>query len=225
VCETLPASVADDPTKQTDNVKNKILYKIGLLCGLIPLTVGLFIFFAWWTARAFFAFDLHSFETYGFLWTLFSIPVASIGLLLLTIFAFKNYPNFIRQSILGLSLILVNIPTAYWVLEKQADLEKRAYVKIYYKSGVVDLAELKLKSNYFQKDIGELECLDAKVFYFYPKYVNERSGDSYPDVEPVTLTLKTKKQDYTVELKLPRIDKGECLKLYIDKEFNLLEKW
>ena len=49
-------------------MKNKILYIIGLLCGLIPLTVGLFIFFAWWTARAFFAFDLSSFEAYGFLW-------------------------------------------------------------------------------------------------------------------------------------------------------------
>lgn len=189
------------------------------------MTVGLFIFFAWWTARAFFAFDLHSFEAYGFLWTLISIPVATIGLVLMTIFAIRNYSKFIRQSIIGLSLILVNIPTAYWVLIKQADLEKRAYVKIYYKSGVVNLSEMKLKSNYFEKDIGELECLDSKVFYYYPKYVNERSGDSYPDVEPVTLTVKTKKSDYTVELKLPRIDKGECLKLYIDKEFNLLTKW
>lgn len=207
------------------NVKSKILYKIGLLCGLIPLTVGLFIFFAWWTARAFFAFDLHSFEAYGFLWTLISIPVATIGLILVTIFAIRNYPNFIQQSIIGLCLILVNIPTAYWVLIKQADLEKRAYVKIYYKSGVVDLSEMKLRSNYFEKDIGELECLDSKVFYYYPKYVNERSGDSYPDVEPITLTVKTQKGNYTVELKLPRIDKGECPKLYIDKEFNLLTKW
>ncbi len=206
-------------------MKNKILYKIGLLCGLIPLTVGLFIFFSWWTTRAFFAFDLHSFETYGFLWTLVSIPIATLGLLLLTIFAFKNYSNFIRQSILGLCLILVNIPIAYWVLVKQADLEKRAYVKIYYKSGVVNLSELKLKSNYFEKNIGELECLTSKVFYFYPKYINERSGDSYPEVEPVTLILKTNKHGQTIELNLPRIDKGQCTKLYIDKEFNLLEKW
>lgn len=189
------------------------------------MTVGLFIFFGWWIARAFFAFDLHSFEAYGFLWTLISIPVATIGLILVTIFAIRNYPNFIRQSIIGLCLILVNIPTAYWVLIKQADLEKRAYVKIYYKSGVVDLSEMKLRSNYFEKEIGELECLDSKVFYYYPKYVNERSGDSYPDIEPVTLTVKTQKGDYTIELKLPRIDKGECLKLYIDKEFNLLTKW
>lgn len=206
-------------------MKNKILYKIGLLCGLIPLTVGLSIFFTWWTARAFFAIDLNSLEGYGFLWTLISIPIATIGLLLVSIFVIINYPNFIRQSIYGFGLILVNIPIANWVLSKQADLEKRAYVKIYYKSGVVDLEELKLKSNYFQKDIGELECFESKVFYYYPKYVNERSGDSYNDIEPVTLTLKTKKSNFTVELKLPRIDKGECLKLYIDKESNLLTKW
>ncbi len=206
-------------------MKKKILYKIGLLCGLVPLTVGLFIFFTWWTARAFFAINLHSFETYGFLWTLISIPVSTVGLLLVTIFAIKNYPNFIRQSIFGLSLILVNIPTAYWVLVKQAELEKRAYVKIYYKSGVVDISEMKFKSNYFEKYLGKLECLDSKVFYYYPKYVNERSSDSYPEIEPITLILKTEKSNHIIELKLPRIDKGECLNLYIDKEFKLLDKW
>ncbi len=206
-------------------MKNKILYKIGLLCGLIPLTVGLFIFFTWWTARAFFAIDLNSFEGYGLLWTLISIPIATIGLLLVIIFAIRNYPNFIRQSIFGLSLILANIPAAYLVLVKQADLEKRAYIKIYNKNEVDDLAELKLKSNYFKKVIGELKCSESKVFYYYPKYVNGRGTDRYPEVEPVTLTLKTKKHNNTVELKLLRIDKGSCLKLYIDKEFNLLTKW
>ncbi|MFA9213228.1 MAG: hypothetical protein ACEQSR_05205 [Candidatus Methylacidiphilales bacterium] len=206
-------------------MKNKIIYQIGLLCGIIPLTVGLFIFFAWWIARAFFAIDLNSFEEYGFLWTIISIPIATIGLLLVTIFTIRNYPNFIRQSIFGFSLILINIPTAYWVLEKQADLDKRAYVKIYYKSGVVDLSELKLKSSYFEKNLGDLECLDSKVFYYYPKYVNERSRDSYSEIEPVTLILKTKKHAEIIKLRLPRIEKGQCLKLYIEKEFNLLTKW
>ncbi len=216
--------VANDSNRKT-NMKNKITYKIGLLCGIIPLTVGLFIFSAWWIARAFFAIDLKSFEEYGFLWIIISIPIATTGLLLEAIFTIRNYPNFTRQSIFGLSLILLNIPTVYWVLEKQADLENRAYVKIYYKSGVVNLDALKLKSNYFEKGIGELECLDSKVFYYYPKYVYERSGNSYSEIEPVTLTLKTKKYDQIVELRLPRIEKGECLKLYIDKEFNVLKKW
>lgn len=206
-------------------MKNRIIYKIGLLCGLIPLTVGLLIFFSWWTARAFYAVDLYNLEGYGFFWTLISIPIATIGLILLIIFAIRNYPNFTRLSILGLCLILVNIPTAYWVLVKQADLRKRAYVKFYYKSGVVDLSQLQLKSNYFEKDIGELESLDSKICSYYPKYINESSGDSYPETEPVTLILKTNNHRQTIELKLPRIDKGQCMKLYIDKEFNLLTKW
>ena len=138
-------------------MKNRKIYNIGLFCGLIPLTVGLFIFFTWWTARAFYAVNLYNLEAYGFLWMLISIPIATTGLILLIIFAIRNYPNFTRLSILGLCLILVNIPTAYWVLVKQADLGKRAYIKIYYKSGVDDLSKLKLKSNYFEKDLGELE--------------------------------------------------------------------
>ena len=203
-------------------MKNKILYKIGLLCGLIPLTVGLFIFFAWWTARAFFAFDLRSFEAYGFLWALISIPVASIGLLLLTIFAFKNYPNFLRQSILGLLLVLVNIPTAYLVLLKQADLETRAYIKIYNKTKQ-DNVEITLKASDFEKQLGKFSDTETIVDFYYPKYINERGSDSYPTIDSVTLIVKEK---FTTHyLKLPRIDKGQCEKLYIDKEFKLLYKW
>lgn len=203
-------------------MKNKILYKIGLLCGLIPLTVGLFIFFALWTARAFFAIDLNSFEGYGFLWILISIPIATIGLLLLTIFVFKNYPNFIRQSILGLSLILVNIPTAYWVLGKQADLDKRAYIRIYNKTKQ-DNIEILLKGSDFEKKLGTFNNNETLVDYYFPKYVDERGNDSYPTIDTVTLIVKEKFA--THYLTLPRIDKGQCDKLYIDKEFKFLGKW
>lgn len=203
-------------------MRNKILYKIGLLCGLIPLTVGLFIFFAWWTARAFFAIDLNSFEGYGFLWTLISIPIATIGLLLLTIFAIKNYPNFIRQSILGLSLILVNIPTVYWVIGKQADLDKRAYISIYNKTKQ-DNVEISLKGSDFEKKLGTFNDNETLVDYYFPKYVDERGNDSYPTIDTVTLIVKEK---FTTHyLTLPRIDKGQCDKLYIDKEFRLIDKW
>ena len=203
-------------------MKNKILYKIGLFCGLVPLTGGLFIFFSWWTARAFFAIDLVSFEGYGFLWTLFSIPVATIGLLLLTFVLFKNYPNFLRQSLLGLFLVLVNIPTAYWVLGKQADLDKRAYIKIYNKTKQ-DNVEITLKGSDFEKKLGTFSDSESLVDYYFPKYIDERGNDSYPTIDTVTLIVKEK--FITHYLTLPRIDKGQCDKLYIDKEFKLLDKW
>ena len=203
-------------------MKNKILYKIGVFCGLVPLTGGLFIFFTWWTARAFFATDLDSFEGYGFMWTLFSIPVATIGLLLLTFFLFKNYPNFLRQTFLGLFLVLVNIPTAYWVLVKQADLDKRAYIKIYNKTKQ-DNVEISLKGSDFEKKLGTFSDSETLVDYYFPKYVDERGNDSYPTIDTVTLIVKEK---FTTHyLTLPRIDKGQCEKLYIDKEFKLLDKW
>ena len=203
-------------------MKNKLLYKIGLLCGLVPLTGGLFIFFTWWTARAYFAYDLRSFEGYGFLWTLFSIPVATIGLLLMIIFLFKNYKDFLRQSIFGLLLVLINIPIAYWVLGKQADLGTRAYIKIYSKTKQ-DNVELTLKASDFEKKLDVLENNGTLVDFYYPKYINERGSDSYPTIDTVTLIVKEK---FTTHyLTLPRIDKGQCESLYIDKEFKLLDKW
>ena len=203
-------------------MKNKILYKIGLLCGLIPLTVGLFIFFTWWIARAFFAFDLNSFEVYGFLWTLISIPIASIGLLLFAIFIFKSYPNFLRQSLLGLLLVLINIPIVYWVLLKQADLETRAYIRIYNKTKQ-DNVYISLKSSDFEKQLGKCNDTEDIVNFYYPKYIDNFGGSSSPTIDSVTLIIKDRHS--TIKLKLPRIEKGECIKLYIDKEFNLLEKW
>jgi hypothetical protein len=203
-------------------LKNKILYKIGLLCGLVPLTIGLFIFFAWWAARAFFAINLHSFETYGFLWTLISVPIASIGLLLISIFFIKNFSNFLRQSLLGLILILVNIPTAYWILGKQSDLGKRANIKIYNKTKQDNL-ELTLKSSDFETQLGTLSDSETLVGYYFPKYIDEHGNDSYPTIDAVTLIVKEKFT--TLYLKLPRIDKGQCEKLYLNKEFKLLNKW
>lgn len=202
-------------------MKNIILYNIGILCGLVPLTVGLFIFFAWWTARAFFAIDLHSFEAYGFLWILISIPVASIGLLLLIIFAFKNHPEFVRQSLLGMLLVLINIPAAYLILIKQADLEARAYIKIYNQTKQNNV-ELTLRTSDFEKQLGKFSDTENIVDFYYPKYINERGSDSYPIIDSVTLIVK---EAYTTHyLILPRIDKGQCENLYINKEFELLEK-
>ena len=203
-------------------MKNKVLYKIGIFCGLIPLTGGLFIFFAWWAARAFFARDLDSFEGYGLMWTLFSIPIATIGLLLLTFFVFKNYPNFLRQSLLGLFLVLVNIPTVYWVLGKQADIDKRAYIKIYNKTKQDNL-EISIKGSDFEKKLGTFSDSETLIDYYLPKYFYVLDNGSYPNIDRVTLIVKEK---FTTHyLPLPLIDKGQCNKLYIDKEFKLLDKW
>ena len=214
-------SVANN-TNKTINVKNYILYKSGLLCGLIPLTVGLFIFFVWWVARVFWVIDLNSFEGYGFLWIFISIPIAAIGLLWMTIFTINNYPNFVRQSIFGFSLILVNIPTTYWVICKQADIAQRAYIKVYNKTKQ-DNIEITLKGSDFEKKLGTFNESETIVDYYFPKNIDERGNDSYPTIDTVILIVKEKLT--THYLTLPRIVKGQCETLYIDKEFNLYKKW
>ena len=134
-------------------MRNKILYTIGIWCGLVPLTVGLAIFFIWWTARSFYAINLDNFEIYGFIWILISIIIAISGLVLVTIFFFQNYKSYPRQSIMGLLLILINIPISYAVIIKTADIKQRAYIKIYNNSKQ-DNIELILKASYFEKKLG-----------------------------------------------------------------------
>lgn len=153
---------------------------------------------------------------------LISVPVASIGILLLIIFAFKNYPNFLIQSLFGILLILINIPTLDWVLDKQTEIDKRTYIKIYNKSNE-DNIELTLKASYFEKKLGKLNEAENSNSFYYPKYTELTDDSSVPTIESVTLIVKTK---FTTRyLTLPSLDSGECQKLYLDKEFNLLTHW
>ena len=152
------------------------------------------------------------------MWILFSIPVATIGLLLLIIFIFKNNPNYPKQSILGLLIIFVNIPIAFWVIGKQADLDSRAYIKIYNKTKQ-DNIELTLRGSDFEKKLGTFDNGETIVDFYFPKYIDIRGNDSYPTIDSVTIIVKEK---FTTHyLTLPRIDKGQCKKLCIDKEFKL----
>ena len=202
-------------------MKNRILFKIGFFSGLVPLVVGLFIFFIWWIARAFYAIDLDRFEVYGFFWILLSIPIATIGLILHLIFIFKNYPRFLKYPFLGILLILVNIPITFILLDKQTDIGNRAYIKIYNKTNI-DNIDLILKTSTFEKKIGNISNCEQIVDFYYPKILDDRGDSSYPTFDTVTLIVKDKL--ITHNLTLPRIKFGQCLKLYIDKEFKLIDK-
>ncbi len=160
-----------------------------MICGLVPLIIGLLIFFTWWLARAFFAIDLDNFEGYGFFWIFISVPIATLGLLLLIIFLFKNSTNFIKQSILGLLLVLINIPTAYWILKKQGDLGERAYIKIQ-NNTKQDNVELTLTASYFEKKLGTLNDTKSLVDYYSPGYLKNTGSSIYPMIDSVTLIVK-----------------------------------
>ncbi len=203
-------------------MKNKILYIIGLLCGLVPLIVGSFIFFTWWTARSLYAIDLRDFESFGFLWLMTSSIIATSGLLIIGFNLIENYPKYIGNHIWGFIIILINIPTVYFILEKQSDIETRAYLKIYNKTKQENVKIL-LKGSDFVKKLGTLNNGEALVDYYFPKYVDDNSNDSYPTIDKVTLIVKEKHTTHYITL--PNIEKGQCEILYINKEFQLLDKW
>jgi hypothetical protein len=82
---------------------------------------------------------------------------------------------------------------------------------------------LVLKTPDFEKQLGTLNDSETLVDFYYPKYIDERNHDSYPTIDSVKLIVT---DGFTTRyLTLPRIDKGECTKLYLDKEFRLLDQW
>jgi hypothetical protein len=203
-------------------MNKNILLKIGYLCGLVPLIIGMSIFFTWWIARAWFAIDINSLEPYGILWIIISVPIAIIGLLIIFYFLIKNYKDKLKLklSIGGLFIILINIPSVYWILNKQADLDRRAYIK-FYNNTKNDNIELIIKGSDFSKKIGSFDDSESIVDYYYPKYLSD-IHESVPIVDIVMLLVKSKLG--TKILILPAMYKGECRNLYLNKEFKLLEK-
>ncbi len=202
-------------------MKYKNLYRTGIFCGFTTLIIGLIIFFVWWIARAFFAIDLNSFEAYGFMWSLISFPIAGFGLLLVLYVLERNYPNSLKETIIGLIIILSNLPIFYLVLIFQGKLESRAYIRIY-NCTKQDNTELTIKSASFEKKLGKIDDHESLVTYYYPRYIDSRGGSSYPTPEKVELIIEDRGQTYNVTL--PRIEKGKCMKLELDKEFNLTER-
>src|SRR6187549_4514 len=95
--------------------------------GLIPLTVGVSIFFSWWIGKAWFLTTFHKLENWGLLWTLISIPLGFVGLLTGLIYLFRTFKTNLKTGLLGLSCVMINIPVLIWVLNTQDDIDKRAY--------------------------------------------------------------------------------------------------
>jgi len=203
-----------------NTLKNNITFKIGTFIGILTLTIGLGIFLTWWVARAFFVVDFYTLEGYGFIWIIISVPLATIGFIMNFIYLIKNYKTNFKKSIIGITIILINIPFAYLVLNKQADIENRVYLQINY-DGINYLTSIKLESDYFEKNIGDFRSKDSKIIYYYPEYVDKNNRDSYAALKPVKLKLINEDLNQKIELILPHIKKGECRKIYIDNNYKL----
>ncbi len=185
--------------------KDKILYALAVSSGLIPLVVGLGIFFTWWIARACFAVAFHDLDFYGFLWIFVSLLIVSAGIIILGYLAFRSKIISSRQVRFGYFLIFFNIPAVWWVLETQADLEPLAFVRLINDSDV-PISNVTITASEFTIQVNEIKPGDYEVISYEPKYVEW--DDSFPRVEEVKVRWKD-------NLKLhagifPSIDKGEC---------------
>jgi hypothetical protein len=203
-------------------LKNKILYRISLLCGLVPLTVGVSIFFVWWIARAFFAVDLADFQFYGFFWIMISAAIGLAGMILMNIVLYKNYPNYRKQGIWGIALILLNIPVLFLVLLQYSSIAEKAYIKIYNNSNSENI-ELLLKSSTFEKYLGHLEKNKSLVNSFIPYYPLGQGHESFPIIDTVTLIVKENQKTHYIIM--PRVDNNECRILILNNKFQLTAKW
>jgi len=198
-------------------LKSKVTYRIGTILGGLTLLIGTAIFLIWWVARHWFAISLIDFEVYGFIWILIAIPIALIGLFLILFTIGNNYPKFCWKTIGSLILILANIPTLYFILEKHSDLDTRAYFKLINRSNVNDI-ELSMSASTFQKEIGVLNHSESTVNYFYPKYLNDRR-ESVRLVDTVTIIIRTPEK--IIRSGLPNTYKGSCSIFMLTDDFQL----
>lgn len=190
------------------------------LLGLIPLVVGLSIFFSWWIGKAWFLVTLHRLEGYGFIWIIISIPIGLVGLIIAIVNLFRWSKQNLANSIGGLLCVLINIPVLIWIIAKQSEIEQRAYVRILNQTEA-DFAELWIANSSSKGDYKTLSKERSKTVFFYPKYL---SGDfeSVPLVDIVTMVIKS--GDKTITRVVPEIHKGECIEIVVDREFNIVKK-
>lgn len=196
---------------------NKIkFYKTGLSLGLIPI-IGLgLILFIFWFGLTFFAYDLNV-SGFGFLYIMASVPVVFVGFILTIISIFKNENKTILKPILGLLLILLNIPTLIWILRTHEEISGRAYLKVI-NSSEINIDNVTIKEPDNKKDFGSIRQSCSKVIYFNPDYVSP-DGITYPGIGENYLLLSV---DHKImDKKLPIIHPGETHKIIIDRNLNL----
>jgi hypothetical protein len=187
--------------------------------GLIPLMGGLGIFFTWWIAKAWFLTTLHDLELYGFLWVFISTVLAFGGLLTGMIYLATAGKKNVMKGVLAILCVLINIPAVFWVLEKQHDIEQRAYVRIYNESNIM-VEFVTVTNSLYTEHLGAIAPNDYETGYMYPNYDEFDSGTS--EVEPVLLTVVV--GDETKKIVLPMLYKGFCHTLVLDSTFQIVDR-
>lgn len=196
---------------------NKInFYKIGLTLGLVPI-IGLgFILFTYWFGLAFFA---HATDVagIGFLYIMISVPIVLIGFVFTFISFLRNSFNKSFRPIIGLILIVLNIPALIWILGTYGEISSRAYLKVVNNSEK-DIESITIIEPDNESAFGSLSNKESKIMYFNPDYKSS-DGMTYPGIgENYFLIITSGNQ---LKKRIPIIHPGETHKIIFDKYLNL----
>jgi len=196
-------------------LKNKVPnIRLIYACGLIPLIGGLTIFLFWWGGKSLYAINLSFLEDLGLGWILISFMIGIVGLIvgIYNIFKFKKLH--LKQTLIGMLFIPINIPVLNWILNKQIEIENRIYLKFVNNSSK-DIT-IKLFDKESNRIVGAIRNKQSIVDYYTPTFLGEYGStpvyDSLKIIVTTNLTIDT--------IQLSELYPGDCRKIYLDKNFN-----
>jgi hypothetical protein len=150
--------------------KYRILYKISLLSGILPLTGGWLLFLTWLGARHYYAVDLEQLAIIGFFWIIICFFVAIAGLISLLFYVIINARNLHFRMIIAVVVILINIPSVFLILPWHGEEDHKVFIKLLNHSGNnIEHATI-IGENSEQIKIGPLTNGESKIFSYEPPY-------------------------------------------------------
>jgi hypothetical protein len=204
-------------------MKNRLLFWIGLICGVTPIVVASILFLNFWILRTFYAIPLSvKMENYNLYWVLLSLPLISLSFGILLYCYHKNRPLSTKKIFIAMFIILLNIPIGRQLINEYMDMHLRVYVKLSNKSNL-NLTSVEIKGTNFTKELGTLNNNASVVFNYYPRYADGLPYSSiYPKANTVQLTAMNNSRKILISF--PRFDIFECKTLYISKALELIEE-
>lgn len=174
---------------------------------------GWTIFLSWVISRYFFAEDFFVLALIGFFWLLGFFVVCTFAMFLLGIYVFINRRQLHREVFFTSLMLLINLPSCYFILEWHNQIEKMIFVKVINQSGKGQL-KLKLIGPNYSNTLGELDLAESKVFHYVPPF---KTADArfYPD----SLQCIIKYGEKTDTIDFPKYSLGTCQTLVIGPSF------
>lgn len=183
--------------------------------GFTAFIGGWAIFLAWIISRYFFAADFIVLEFIGFFWLLGFFVIGTFALFLLGAYVFIKRRQLHREVLFTALMLLINLPSCFFILEWHYELNKMIFLKVLNQSGKGQL-KLKLIGPNYSNTLGELDPEENKVFCYAPPF---KIADArfYPD--SLQCIIKHGEKSDTIDF--PWYSLGTCKTLVIGQSFFL----